>query len=214
MADLTRVWVLADIYERDEGIIPLGGRARVHYQGRSFPADISKALPQYDPASRTLKVRLDLDNPGYVLRPDMFVDVEMPVRLPLAVTVPADAVIDSGLRKTVYVERGSGLFEPRPVETGWQFGDRVAITRGLEGGERIITAGAFLVDSESRMRLATLATAEQAGQQKQAHIDKDPVCAMEVDPAKAVTAEYRGKTYYFCGESCRKQFQKEPQRYQ
>jgi multidrug efflux pump subunit AcrA (membrane-fusion protein) len=153
MADLTRVWVLADVQEREAKVIALGGRARVRYRDQVFPADIADALPPFDPVTRTLKVRLDLDNPGYGLRPDMFVDVEMPVRLPAALTVPADAVIDSGRRKIVYVDRGNGLFEPRPVETGWQFGDVVAITKGLEAGERIVVSGNFLIDSESRMRL-------------------------------------------------------------
>jgi Cu(I)/Ag(I) efflux system membrane fusion protein len=97
MADLSRVWVLGDIYEREARLIPLGAQARVHYQGRVLPAEISKALPAFDPATRTLKVRLELDNLDYTLRPDMFVDVEFPVRLPAAVTVPVDAVIDYGL---------------------------------------------------------------------------------------------------------------------
>lgn len=209
IADLDRVWVLADVYEREAKFIPLGAKALVRYEGHVLPAQISTALPQFDPASRTLKVRLELDNPGYLLRPDMFVDVEFPVRLPPAVTVPADAVVDSGLRKIVYVDRGDGQLEPRQVETGWRFGDRVAITRGLADGERVAVAGAFLVDSESRMKLAALGPTEQA----KAGSAKDPVCGMEVDPAKGAKFEYQGKTYYFCSDSCRKAFQKDPQRY-
>src|SRR5262249_4153619 len=89
---------------------------------------------------------------GFLLRPDMFVDVEFQVALPQAIAVPVDAVIDSGLRKTVYVEAADGGFSPRAVETGWRMGDTVQITKGLEPGERIVVAGNFLLDSESRLR--------------------------------------------------------------
>jgi len=85
-----------------------------------------------------MKVRLELDNPGLVLRPDMFVDVDFSVNLPKAVTIPDDAVLDSGLTKIVFVDRGNGHFEPRAVETGWRFDDRVEIVRGLEAGERVV----------------------------------------------------------------------------
>jgi RND family efflux transporter MFP subunit len=200
LADIGKVWVLADVYEREAGYLKAGAAVRVRYQDHVLPARISDALSQFDPASRTLKVRLEMDNAGYLLRPDMFVDVELPVRLPPAVTVPADAVIDSGLRKTVYVEEADGEFEPRPVETGWRFGDRVAITRGLETGERVVVSGTFLIDSETRMR--------------QADADrKDPVCGMRVDPDNAVKAERRGQTRYFCGEHCKREFEKNPERY-
>ena len=99
---------------------------------------MSDALPQFDPQSRTLKTRFELDNPGYVLQPDMFVDVEFDADMPEAITVPADAVFDSGLRKTVFVDRGNGYFEPRRVETGWRVGDRVEILKGLMEGERVV----------------------------------------------------------------------------
>jgi multidrug efflux pump subunit AcrA (membrane-fusion protein) len=94
-----------------------------------------------------------MDNTGYLLRPDMFVDVEFHVSLPPGIAVPVDAVIDSGLHKTVYVETADGGFTPRQVETGWRMGDTVQITKGLEPGERIVVAGNFLLDSESRMEL-------------------------------------------------------------
>jgi Cu(I)/Ag(I) efflux system membrane fusion protein len=81
----------------------------------------------------------------------MFVDVDFKIALPKSIAVPMDAVIDSGLRKTVYVETADGSFTPRPVETGWRTGDTVQITKGLEPGERIVVAGNFLLDSESRM---------------------------------------------------------------
>jgi Cu(I)/Ag(I) efflux system membrane fusion protein len=82
----------------------------------------------------------------------MFVDVEFPVKLPPTLVVPADAIVDTGMRKTVFVDRGNGYFVPRPVETGWRIGDEVEVTKGLVAGERIVISGTFLVDSESRMK--------------------------------------------------------------
>ena len=82
----------------------------------------------------------------------MLVDVELPVRVPPAVTVPLDALIDSGTRARVYVERSDGIFEPREVETGWRFGERVEILRGVQPGERVVVEATFLVHSESRLK--------------------------------------------------------------
>jgi membrane fusion protein, copper/silver efflux system len=117
-------------------------------------ARVSGILPQFDPASRTFKVRLEMDNPGLALRPDMFVDVALGIVLPASVAVPVDAVLDSGLKKTVFVDRGAGNFEPRQVETGWRFDGRVQIVRGLDSGERIVTSANFFLDSETRMQQA------------------------------------------------------------
>jgi RND family efflux transporter MFP subunit len=152
IADLSHVWILADLFENEARFIRAGQRATVRYEGRSLQAKTSDVLPQFDAATRTLKVRFELENSGYTLRPDMFVDVEFPISLPPAVTVPADAVIDSGLKRTVFLARGNGYFEPRMVETGWRLGDRVQITNGLEPGERIVVSGNFLLDSETRMK--------------------------------------------------------------
>jgi multidrug efflux pump subunit AcrA (membrane-fusion protein) len=82
----------------------------------------------------------------------MFVDVEFPVAVPPALVVPADAIVDSGLRKTVFVDHGNGSFEPRLVETGSRMGDDVEVTKGLAAGERIVISGTFFIDSESRMK--------------------------------------------------------------
>ena len=95
-------------------------QAKLPHQGKTFEAMVSDVPPVFDPATRTLKVRLELDNPGFVLRPDMFVDVEIPVNLPETLTIPIEAIIDSGYQKTVYVDLGNGYFEPRGIETGWR----------------------------------------------------------------------------------------------
>jgi Cu(I)/Ag(I) efflux system membrane fusion protein len=159
IADLGRVWVFADVIGADADHVRPGMRATVTApdRQRSFEARVSDVPPQFDPVTRTLKVRLELDNPGFILKPDMFVDVELRVTLPPAISVPSGAVVDTGLHRTVFVERGEGQFEPREVQTGWRHEDRVEIVQGLAPGERIVTSGTFFVDSESRMRLARTA---------------------------------------------------------
>jgi RND family efflux transporter MFP subunit len=211
IADISHVWILADIFEDEARYFLPGANARVILPnlGRVLQAKVSDALPQFDPSSRTLKMRLEMDNPDYTLRPGMFVDVELPVRLPPGITVPADAVLDSGLKKTVFVVRGQGYFEPRRVETGTHYGDRVEITKGLEPGERIVISGNFLIDSESRMELAAAGLSGE--------LNKDPVCGMDVaeDKAKAAgrTSVYRGATYFFCSDHCKQDFDKDPEHY-
>jgi membrane fusion protein, copper/silver efflux system len=154
IADLRKVWVIADVFPQDAPDVRPGMRARVSAPGRraSFPATVAELLPQFDAATRTLKARLVLDNPDYVLRPDMFVQVSLAVELPSAIVVPSDAIVDSGLVKRVFVQTGDGLFEPRAVETGWRAGDQVEVVEGLSEGELVVTAGTFFLDSETRMR--------------------------------------------------------------
>jgi len=211
MADLSQIWILADLYENEAQFVKAGEKVRVSYsdQNKTFLATVSQVLPAFDPATRTLKVRLEMDNPGYHLRPDMFVDVEFPVNLPPTLTVPAEAVLDSGLKKTVYVDRGNGFFEPRQVKTGWHFGDRVEVTRGLAPGERIVISGNFLLDSESRMKLAAAGIFGE--------VTKDPVCGFNVDESKAKAAgfqsTFKDQTYYFCSAGCQQHFEKNPERY-
>ncbi len=206
IANLDRVWVLADVLEADAPLLRPGATARVTVPGRAgeLTAVVSRVPPQFDAESRTLKVRLEMENPGAALRPDMLVDVGLTVERPEAITVPADAVVDSGLRRTVFVETAEGVYEPRRVETGWRAGDRVQVTSGLAAGERIVVSGAFLVDSESQLRAAA------AGVRAGGAVAQDPVCGMDVDEGKA-RAEGRvatvdGKTHFFCSESCRDGF--------
>jgi multidrug efflux pump subunit AcrA (membrane-fusion protein)/YHS domain-containing protein len=206
IANLDRVWVLADVLEIDAPLIHPGATARVSVPGRPgvLTGVVSAVPPQFDPESRTLKVRLEVENPGSALRPDMLVDVDLGVERPEAVTVPADAVVDSGLRRTVFVESSEGVYEPRGVEVGWRAGGRVEITSGLAPGERIVVSGAFLVDSESQLRAAA------AGVRGGGAVAHDPVCGMDVDEAKAraegKVATVDGKTHFFCSDACRDGF--------
>jgi Cu(I)/Ag(I) efflux system membrane fusion protein len=211
LADLSSVWISADIYKHERPYIRPGQAVRIHSPdlGRDFEATVSHILPQFDAASRTMKVRLDAQNPEFLLRPDMYVDVEFAVEVPPALSVPLDAVLDAGTRKTVFVDRGNGIFEPREVKTGWRFGDRVEVTEGLMEGERIVISGNFLIDSESRMKLAASGY--------YGDVAKDPVCRMYVDTERAAVAglkrEHGAKAYYFCSEPCKVEFDQQPERF-
>ncbi|HEV3056266.1 MAG TPA: efflux RND transporter periplasmic adaptor subunit, partial [Solirubrobacteraceae bacterium] len=154
IADLNHVWILADVYRNQLPFIRRGASARITTaeERHTLSATVSPSEPIFDEAALTLKVRLEAANPQRALKPGMFVDVEVPFTLPPALVVPADAIVDSGLRKTVFVDCGQGYFEPRLVETGWRIGDDIEVTKGLAAGERIVISGTFFVDSESRMK--------------------------------------------------------------
>ena len=211
LADLSRVWIVADLFENEAKYVRPGEKVRVTFpdQGDTRQATVSEVLPEFDPATLTVKVRLEMDNPGFTLRPGMFVDVEFPIKKPATINVPVDAIMDSGLKQTVFVDRGNGYFEPRPVKIGWRLGDRAEIVEGLKPGERIVVSGNFLIDSESRMKLAAAGFF--------GNVVKDPVCGMNLDEGKASTAglksDYQGKTYFFCSEECQKKFDKMPARF-
>jgi membrane fusion protein, copper/silver efflux system len=211
IADLSRVWIVVDVFENQADYFKTGVEAKIRLanRGKIFKARVTKVLPIFDPGSRTLKLRLEADNPSFVLRPDMFVDVELPLNLPPTITVPSDAVLDSGLKKTVFVDLGKGYFEPREVETGWRLGNQVEITKGLSPGERIVTSGTFLIDSESRMELAVSGMA--------AGLCKDPVTGQDVSIRKAEKmgkkSTFQGKTYYFASDDSKGQFEANPTKY-
>jgi Cu(I)/Ag(I) efflux system membrane fusion protein len=154
IADLNRVWIVADVFRDQLPFIRRSASARITTaeERRTLRATVSPSEPMFDESTLTLKVRLEAANPGRALKPGMFVDVEFPVDLPPALVVPADAIVDSGLRRTVFVDCGNGEFEPRLVETGRRFGDDVEVTKGLRAGERIVISGTFFIDSESRMK--------------------------------------------------------------
>jgi RND family efflux transporter MFP subunit len=169
IADLSSVWIFADTFENEAQYLRPGATVKIVHPHlkKTFQARVSADLPQFDPASRTLKVRLEAANPGYVLRPDMFVDVELPLKMPSAIVIPAEAVIFSGTKKTVFVDLGNGYFEPREVQTGWRLGNKVEITKGLKPGERIVISGNFLIDSESKLRGVGLGSPQSATPEEQ-----------------------------------------------
>ena len=157
IADLSRVWIMADVFESDIAAITIGAPAKIlfPYAGTaSVSAKVNYIQPEVDPMTRTLKVRLEANNPGLRMKPDMFVNVEFGTIGTEELTVPAAALLDTGDRQTVFVDLGNGYLEPRQVVVGDRFGDRVAITRGLSAGERVVSSGTFLIDSESQLKAA------------------------------------------------------------
>jgi Cu(I)/Ag(I) efflux system membrane fusion protein len=234
IADLTRVWIVADIFGTEAHSLRPGTIARVTLSdgGKTFTARVTNFLPQVDPATRTLKLRLEAENPDFALRPDMFVDVELPVAEPAGLAIPVDALIDSGREQRVFVERAKGVFEPREVRVGWRSGDRVEIVHGLAEGERVVTAGTFLVDSESRLKSSvpespkapshdhqniTPKSNSEPGLAVSSTKVKDAACGMMIDKAKATadgnTITREGVIYYFCSESCKRKFSAQPEHY-
>ena len=190
VVDLSRVWVMADVFEYEAPSIRLGMPATVslsYNNGRTIPARVSYIQPSVDQMTRTLKVRLELANPGLVLKPEMFVDVEFRVGGAPRVMVPIDAVLDSGERKTVFVDRGNGRLEPRHVQTGEQMGDRVEILSGLEPGERIVISGTFLIDSESQLKAAAsgMASHQHAAPSRDRQGAESPQLAKPAPPSGA-----------------------------
>jgi Cu(I)/Ag(I) efflux system membrane fusion protein len=157
IADLSVVWLIADIYESELSAIRLGQQAAIqmaYYPGETFTGKAIYIFPYMDAQTRTAKVRYEFANPHGKLKPEMFANVEITVRLGDKLAVPESAVIDTGVRKVVVVDRGSGYFEPREVRLGARAGDVFEVLDGLKAGERVVTSANFLIDSESKLKEA------------------------------------------------------------
>ena len=226
IADLSKVWIVADVFSDEASALRPGAKATVLIRelSKTVTATVTDTPPLFDPASRTLKLRLESDNPGLLLRPDMYVDVEFRAPAPTGISIPVEAVLDSGMQKIVHLETSDGVFEPRPVELGSSFGNRVTVKRGLSEGDRVVTAGNFLIDSESRMKPAALRTVNEKRETNEATpavahngMTLDPVCGMSLDRDKALVdghAEtYRGETFVFCSDKCHKKFLQDAAKY-
>lgn len=162
IADLSRVWVLAEVYEHEIARVRLGQAAEVlvsSYPGQRFSGKIGFISPTLDPTTRTLRVRVELDNEGLTLRPGMYADVRIRLEAASGVVVPVEALIDTGRHQYVFIAKDAGRFEPRRVQAGPRSGDGVQILTGLSAGERVVTTANFLIDSESRLQAAIEGTA-------------------------------------------------------
>jgi|SRR5450432_399594 len=158
IADLSSVWVNAQVFQEDTGKLKPGDSADVTvdaYPSRIFHAHIEQLLPQVDAATRTLRVRLALPNPGLALKPGMFVNVRLRAALGRQLIVPASAVLEAGSRQVVFVTRGQGSFEPREVQLGTRTDDGFVVLRGLKLGDTVATSANFLIDSESQLQAAS-----------------------------------------------------------
>jgi membrane fusion protein, copper/silver efflux system len=157
IADFSKIWVNAEIYEYEVPYVKVGQSAKVtlsYFPGKSYSGKVVYINPTVDPTTRTVKVRVEFQNPEFTLKPDMFADVQLNISFGTQTVVPQEAVLDSGSEQIVFVKLGDGYFEPRKVELGPRMDDRVVVISGLKPGETIVTSGNFLIDSESRLKNA------------------------------------------------------------
>ena len=157
IADLSQVWVYAQVFQTDIGRLKANDPATVSvdaYPGRTFRGRVQQILPQVDAATRTVRVRLVFDNPGLLLKPGMYVNVDLGVPLGTQVVIPGSGVLQSGSRQITFVDHGNGYLEPRQIETGSHIGDNFVVLKGLRAGERIVSSANFLIDSEAQLQAA------------------------------------------------------------
>lgn len=184
LADLSRVWIVADISERDAALAVLGALAQVSLPGRTaaIEAVIEFVAPTVDARSRTLRVRVGVDNPDGVLRPGMSGTLELAAPAEPRLTVPRDAVVEAGTAQFVYVATAASRFEPRAVQLGVRRGDRIVVLDGLDEGEQVLVSGVFLVDSESRLLGSGAGTGHAHGSVGDDRPRAEPVRSDDDDP--------------------------------
>jgi len=166
IADLSTVWVLADVYESEIERVKVGQKATLEVAavpGQTFTGQVTFLYPTVSAASRTLQARVEFRNPALKLRPGMYANVTLDVGSVDGLVVPGEAVVDTGEVQYVFVAREGGRFEPRRVKLGWRSEDKVQVLDGVSEGEKVVTTANFLVDSERRLRAAIegFATSEQ-----------------------------------------------------
>ncbi len=169
VADISVVWALIDVAERDLGALSVGQPVIVRaksYPGREFAGKISVIYPQVNRDTRTARIRIELSNPDSALLPDMYVDAEIDTgsRQPV-LAVPDSAILDTGSRQAVFVEKGQGRFEPRDVKLGHRGGGYVEVREGVAEGESVVVSANFLIDAESNLKAALKGFSEAGGQQ-------------------------------------------------
>ena len=158
IGDLSTIWVIADIYEYELPFIKIGDRAQItlsYFPGETFEGMATYIYPSLDPKTRTAKVRFDLPNPEFKLKPEMWANVELKTPLGRKLVIPEDAVMDSGTMQMVFVDRGQGHFESRHIQVGSKMQGYYEVLSGLKEGERVVTSANFLIDSESQLKGAT-----------------------------------------------------------
>jgi Cu(I)/Ag(I) efflux system membrane fusion protein len=157
LADLSVVWLYADIYEYELPFIRLGQQASIqlsYIPGETFSGRAIYIYPSLNPETRTAKVRFEIPNSHERLKPEMYANVEIKVRLGQKLAVPEGAIIDTGIRQLAIVDKGSGYFEPREVKVGSKVEGYYEVIKGLKAGERVVTSANFLIDSESKLKEA------------------------------------------------------------
>lgn len=177
IADLSTVWVLAEVYEQDIGSIERGQTARVTldaYPGKIFTGKVGFIYPTLNAATRTVKVRIELANPGYLLKPMMYAQLQIDTQKHRALAIPKSAVLESGRRTLVLVDRGEGRFEPRPVKLGLRGQEMIEILEGLRENESVVVGANFLIDAESNLK-AALSAFESASPKQGSAASSEPL---------------------------------------
>lgn len=157
LADLSNVWLLLTLYEADLSLVQVGDEVDItlpYDKTKKYVGRINYIYPELDPATRTVKARVDISNLDGFLRPGMFANAEIQKTLPNMLVVPDDAVLDTGVRQLVFVKADDTTFEPRQVEIGPHIDDKMTILTGLKQGEAVVVSASFLIDAESRMQAA------------------------------------------------------------
>ncbi len=155
VADLSSIWVIADIYEYELPLIKVGDRALItlaYLPGKELPSQIDYIYPSISAETRTVKIRLKLNNPNYQLKPQMFANVELKINMGKKLMIPESAVIDTGKGMVAYVDLGNGAFEPREIKTGLRSDGYIEVLRGLKNGDKVVSSANFLVDSEAQLK--------------------------------------------------------------
>jgi Cu(I)/Ag(I) efflux system membrane fusion protein len=178
IADLSQVWIIAEVYEQDIGLVKLGQTALATldaYPDRIFKGKVGFIYPTLNPATRTIKVRVELPNPDELLKPMMYARLEIATQVHRGLTVPKSAVLESGRRTLVLVDRGEGRFEPRPVKLGLRGEEMTEVLKGLQEHERVVDSANFLIDAESNLKAAL-------GGFGEANLNKDEGCGELCEP--------------------------------
>ncbi len=169
IADLREVWVLGEIYEYEVNLIKKGDEALITFSylpGKTFKGKVSYIYPYLNPETRTVKIRIDILNSDFKLKPDMYVNIEIKVNYGKKLVIPKSAVLYTGEKNIVFVDKGEGTFEPREVKLGIPGEDFYEVIEGVKEGEAVVTSGNFLIDSESSLRAALL---QMGTTQKETH---------------------------------------------
>jgi len=155
IADLSVIWIIADIYEYEMPLVKVGQQAKItlsYFPGKELSSKIDYIYPTMSADTRTAKIRLTLPNPQGLLKPQMFTNVEIRISLGQKLVVPESAVIDTGTSQVVYVDKGEGAFEPREIELGLRADGSVEVLRGVKAGEKVAASANFLIDSEAQLK--------------------------------------------------------------
>jgi Cu(I)/Ag(I) efflux system membrane fusion protein len=205
IADLSAVWILGDVYESDLATVELGMAAEVtlpYQPGRTWRGTVAFVNPIVEPGTRTVKVRIEVANEDYALKPDMFADVVLRRELGDALFVPESAVLKPGDRQIVFLDRGDGRLEPREIQTGARVEGGYAVLSGLTEGDKVVTSANFLIDSESSLKaaLSSMAPASPAPGAHVGHAPGPPASAPAAAPAAPLkaTATPAPKAAYAC----------------